>query len=97
MFYFAHPFGGIATPASASYSINGFDDDYSIDKMSNNNSSKINPIGWCDRMHCKIERDHHQQQQEHVHEYVPWPQETWICDDVLLQPLIMALREQFGE
>lgn len=96
MFYFAHPFGGIATPTSSSYSIHGQDDGSTMGETPNTSSSKTKPFGWCDRMHFTIELEP-QQQQEHVHEYIPWPQETWICDDVLLQPLIQALREQFGE
>lgn len=102
MFYFAHPFGGIATPTSSTYSVRGYDDGLSVDETpSDSGSSKTKPLGWCDRMHFKLERDQRQEpeqeQQEHVHEYIPWPQETWICDDVLLQPLMLALREQFGE
>lgn len=91
MFYFAHPFGGIATPSSTSHSIDPY---YGAPTK---NAAVAVPtqkplIGWCNRMHSNDNNN-----QQHVTEYVPWPQETWQRDGDMMQPVILALQQQLGK
>lgn len=74
MFYFAHPFGGIATPSSTSNSIDPFGGMRTVETTPN-------------------AREH---QAEHLCDFVPWPRQTWQCQDVLA-PLVNALQKQIGK
>lgn len=86
MFYFAHPFGGIATPSSTSYSINPY--------------AGV-PTAECRTSHSKCSHrqkttPNRAHQQQHLNDFTPWPRQTWQSRDVL-SPLIQALQRQIGK
>lgn len=81
MFYFAHPFGGIATPSSTSYSIDPYAGMPTAEKTPH--SKHNNPAN----NRCS---------QQHLNDFTPWPRQTWQSKD-LLSPLIQALQKQIGK
>lgn len=83
MFYFAHPFGGIATPASTSYSIDPYAGMPTAEKTSHNVKHENPASNRC----CT---------QQHLNDFTPWPRQTWQSKD-LLSPLIQALQKQIGK
>lgn len=81
MFYFAHPFGGIATPSSTSYSIDPYAGMPTASKTPN--SKRTNPPN--------------QMNQQHLNDFTPWPRQTWQQSRDVLSPLIQALQRQIGK
>lgn len=67
MFYFAHPFGGIATPASSTYTIDPF-----AGMPTNRTPPPIKSKEQC------IIHEH-----QHLKDFVPWPMQTWQSRDIL--------------
>lgn len=67
MFYFAHPFGGIATPSSTSYSIDPYAGMPTAEKTPNANHQM--PSNRC--------------AQQHLNDFTPWPRQTWQSKDLL--------------
>lgn len=81
MFYFAHPFGGIATPASTSYSIDPYAGMPTAEQISNSRPKNSSS---------------NQANQQHLNDFTPWPRQTLQPRDVL-SPLIQALQKQIGK
>lgn len=82
MFYFAHPFGGIATPSSTSYSIDPYVGMPTAEKTPHTVKHENAPSNRCT--------------QQHLNDFTPWPRQTWQSKD-LLSPLIQALQKQIGK
>lgn len=86
MFYFAHPFGGIATPSSTSYSINPYAGMPTAECRTSQSKCA----------HRTTRTTPNQAHQQHLNDFTPWPRQTWQSRDVL-SPLIQALQRQIGK
>ncbi|XP_055314408.1 uncharacterized protein LOC129575254 isoform X2 [Sitodiplosis mosellana] len=84
MFYFAntHPFGGIATPSSTSYSIDPYAGMAPTAEKTPHSKHQNQPKNRCT--------------QQHLNDFTPWPRQTWQSKD-LLSPLVQALQKQIGQ
>lgn len=99
MFYFAHPFGGIATPPVSTAQQNPiFANDnrrYGLESSASDNSfgyKMTNDWWWWNEM-----RDQHLRYgMQHAQNYVPWPKETWEMQQYMLPPMIQMLHQKIG-
>lgn len=94
MFYFAHPFGGIATPSTITYSIDPHRD--IPVKASNASISKSKNLSWCKRRNSFISSSTATTQSQSVETHFPRTFQPNKYDE-FTNSLIQALQQRFGK
>lgn len=97
MFYFAHPFGGIATPSTITYSIDPHRD---IPVKASNGASSISKsknLSWCQRRNNNFTvSSTATTQSQYIEMHLPRTFQPKLYDE-FTQSLILALQQRFGK